>query len=344
MYVYCARSTSVVPLCPGDSEWGDDDTPCAVCAWTMLADSDMSPVYTLPLVLCALVMCYLQVRHPPRDWGKLGKCDKVIQHSLGGGVYVGVAVSSEGLLAVTEGGNKRVHTFNKEGTLVRSIGRGVLSGALHGTTFDLKGNIWVADTGINKVRKLSQDGRLLQTIDHAGSKSDHFNCPRGVFVSPEGLVYICDRDNHRVTVHDEEGMFRFAFGSNGSGPGCFDEPFNVTFGSDGLVYVIDNGNSRVCMWSKEGNFQRDFITKYVPTYIAATGDNHLLITALASYTVMVYTLGGQLVHGFGGKGFGLGELLFGFNRDLMGSYCGICVDDSGAVYVADCDNRCMQVF
>ena len=28
---------------------------CAVCAWTMLADSDMSPLYTLPLVLCALV-------------------------------------------------------------------------------------------------------------------------------------------------------------------------------------------------------------------------------------------------------------------------------------------------
>ena len=44
-------------LCSGGSEWGDDDTTCAVCAWTMLADSDMSPVYTLPLVLCALVMC-----------------------------------------------------------------------------------------------------------------------------------------------------------------------------------------------------------------------------------------------------------------------------------------------
>ena len=29
----------------------------AVFAWTMLADSDMLPVYTLPLVMCALVMC-----------------------------------------------------------------------------------------------------------------------------------------------------------------------------------------------------------------------------------------------------------------------------------------------
>ena len=113
----------------------------------------------------------------------------------------------------------------------------MLGGALSGITFDLKGNVWVTDTGSNKVLKLSQDGRLLQTIDHAGSKSDHFNHPLGVSVSPEGLVYICDSGNHRVTVHDEEGMFLIA------------GPSDVTFGSDGLVYVADRGNSRVCVWS-----------------------------------------------------------------------------------------------
>ena len=141
---------------------------CAVCAWTMLADSDMSPVYTLPLVLCALVICYLQVRQPLRDWRKLGKCQKVIQHSPGDGLYGGVAVNSEGLLAVTDDRNKYIHIFRKEGLLMRSIGKGV-SNELRGVTFDLKGNIWVVDRDSKQVLKHSQDDRLLQTIDHASS-------------------------------------------------------------------------------------------------------------------------------------------------------------------------------
>ena len=306
---------------------------CAVCAWTMLADSDMSPVYTLPLVLCALVMCYLQV--PLRDWEKLGKCQKVIQHSTGDGEYGAVAVNSEGLLAVTDNKKKCIYLHSKDSALVRSIGQGKLGGDLRGITFDLKGNVWVTDTENNKVLKFSQDGRLLQTIDCASSKMGHFQYPCGVSVSPEGLVYICERDNHHVTVHDEEGTFQFAFGSKGSDPGCFDGPRDVAFGSDGLVYVSDHGNKRVCVLSKEGNFKRDFKTKDASTCIAATGDNHLLITSFAFDTVMVYTLEGQLVHEFGGYGSNPGR----FNQPY-----GICVDDSGAVYIADIGNRRVQVF
>ena len=244
-------------------------------------------------------------------------------------------MNSEGLIALTDQRKKCVHLLRKESALVRSIGEGMLGGGLNGIAFDLKGNVWVTDMISNKVLKLSQDGRLLQTIDHAGSKSDHFNYPAGVSVSPEGLIYICDNGNHRVTIHDEEGKFQFAVGSQGSGPGCFDKPRDVTFGSDGLVYVTDVRNRRVCVWSKEGTFQRDFTTKRVPSCIAAADDNHLVITSGSSHTVMVYTLRGKLVHEFGGGGSDPGR----FNTP-----CGICVDDSGLVYVADCFNSRVQVF
>ena len=273
---------------------------------------------------------------PPRDWRKLGECQKVIQHSPEGGWYHAIAVNSKGLLAVTEWGNKCVHLFlTSNGTLVRSIGKGVLGGSLCGVSFDLKGNVWVAEWDNNKVFKLSQDGRLLQTILHSSSESDCFSNPWGVSVSAEGLIYACDLGNHRITVHDEVGKFLFAFGSKGSGPGCFDKPRDIAFGSDGLVYVVDFGNKRVSMWSKEGIFKRQFKPKYDPYYIAATNDNHLLITSCTSNTVMVYTLEGELIHQFGAQGSAPGR----FNDPW-----GICVDDNELVYVVDGRNNRVQVF
>ena len=289
-------------------------------------------MYT-PTVLPAVHYFHLQVKHPPRDWRKLGECKKVIQHSPVGGFYHAIAVNSNGLLAVTDVVNRCVHLLTNNGTLVRSIGEGVLGGRLFGVSFDLKGNVWVTDWSNNNVVKLSQDGRLLQTIHHASSESDPFHNPRGISISAEGRIYICDRNNYRITVLDEEGKFLFAFGSKGSGPGRFDEPRDIAFGSDGLVYVV--GNKCVSVWSKEGAFKRQFKPKYDPHYIAATNDNHLLITSPTSYTVRVYTLEGELIHQFGEKGSDLGR----FNGPL-----GICVDDNKLVYVVDGWNARVQVF
>ena len=89
----------------------------------------------------------VQVKHPPIDWNKLGKCQKVITHRSGGCEYTAVAVNSEGLLAVTDDSNSCVHDhlLTEEGKLVRSIGTGVfiLGCGLVGVAFDLKGNVWV---------------------------------------------------------------------------------------------------------------------------------------------------------------------------------------------------------
>ena len=275
-----------------------------------------------------------------RDWRELGKCQKVIKPRSGGGWYNAVAVSSEGLVAVTDGRNRCVHLLTNEGTFVRSIGEGMLGRLLFGVAFDLKGNIWVADYDSNKLVKLSQNGQLLHTIHHTHSGSDHFCQPYSVSVSQEGLIYVCDRDNHRITVHDEEGKFLFAFGAKGSGPQQFTSPNGIAFGSDGLMYITDFRNNRVCVWSKEGAFQRDFKTKCNPTCIAATGDNHLLVTSWDFKTVMVYTLEGELIHQFETQGSQPGR---------FDGCWGICIDNSGLVYVADTwihdtQKGCVQVF
>ena len=266
---------------------------------------------------------------PTRDWKNLGPCLKVIQHTKEGGKYNRMAVNSEGLLAVTDSTNKRVHLLTKEGALVRSIGKGMFSGNFCGVAFDLKGNVWVIDQGQNrnnKILKLSQDGRLLQDICQL-VKDGHFKNPCGMSVSPDGLIYICDCSNLGVTVHDEEGKYQFRFALHTFASG-------VTFGSDGLVYVITS-NWNVSIWSKEGAFKRDFKTKYAPTCIAATNDNHLVITSFNSNAIMVYTLDGQMVHEFTRESS---------NPWMFNGLLGLCVDDAGLVYVGDTTNRCVQMF
>ena len=243
-------------------------------------------------------------------------------------------MNSNGLLAVTDDGSRCVRLISRDGALMRSIGEGEFDEVMSDVAFDLKGNVWVTDHKKSKVVKMSQDGHVLHTICHAGSKGDRLKHPFGVSVSPEGLVYVCDNDNHRVAVYDEEGNFVFAFGSNGSGPECFDEPRDVAFGSDGLVYVTDAGNNGVCVWSKQGTFMRCFSTKD-PYFAAATDDGHLLITSYSRDTVLVYTLEGELVHRFGERGIEKGK----FRHPQ-----GICVDGSGKVYVGDPNNTRIQVF
>ena len=101
-----------------------------------------------------------------------------------------MAVNSEGLLAVTDDTERSVHLLCKDGALVRSIGRGLLSDNLRGVAFDLKGNVWVADLNNHNVVKLSQKGDLLHTIHCAGS--DLLSRPSGVTASQNNLIYICD--------------------------------------------------------------------------------------------------------------------------------------------------------
>ena len=75
-----------------------------------------------------------------------------------------------------------------------------------GLTVDDKGNIYVADTGNNTVRKITPMGEVTTlaglagtsgTTDRAG-ESARFNSPGGVAVDRAGNVYVADTNNHCI--------------------------------------------------------------------------------------------------------------------------------------------------
>ena len=116
---------------------------------------------------------------------------------------------------------------------------------------DAAGNVYVADTGNNQVRRIDPLGTIT-TVDTGNALSD----PRGVAVDRAGNVYIADTGNHRVR-RVSPGAPVTTIAGNGtccySGDGALaldaqlNQPWGVAVDANGNVYVADPGNNAVRM-------------------------------------------------------------------------------------------------
>jgi PKD repeat protein/sugar lactone lactonase YvrE len=132
----------------------------------------------------------------------------------------GLAVDSRGDVYISEQqGNRIRKVSNGIITTVAGTGKAGFSGdGGPGTSaqinepsdiaFDRAGNLYIADTGNNRVRKLSPDG-IITTVAGTGTgtagysgdgqgTSTELNQPRGLAVDGAGNVYIGDTLNHRL--------------------------------------------------------------------------------------------------------------------------------------------------
>ncbi len=121
------------------------------------------------------------------------------------------------------------------------------------------GDIFIADTGNNRILVWNSYGEPVTSYGAFGSRADwrnppQFNHPAGVFVYPDRKVYVSDSLNSRIVVMDEKGLVVSSWGSQGVSAGQFNLP--RTLGEDhyGDIWVLDTGNSRVQIFSKLGLF------------------------------------------------------------------------------------------
>jgi trimeric autotransporter adhesin len=122
---------------------------------------------------------------------------------------VGVAISPDGSLFIADTNNHRVRRIDHGGKIVTFAGSGraayggdggpATAADLNlptGLAFDNAGNVYIADSGNNRVRKVSPNGTIT-TIAGDGTPSV-LAAPSAVAVSPSGELFITDTDNHRV--------------------------------------------------------------------------------------------------------------------------------------------------
>ncbi len=195
----------------------------------------------------------------------------------------GVAKAADGSLFIADTGNHRVRKIAPNGliTTVAGIGLPKYSGdggpaaaaglsSPNGVAVDGAGNLYIADTGNHRIRKISSDGtiRTLAGNGTSGFAGDggqatgaRLYSPYAVAVDGSGNVYIADTSNSRIRRVRADGVISTIAGNGNSaysgdgGPGVNASlrfPRSVAVDGAGNVYIGDYSNYRVRKLDKAG--------------------------------------------------------------------------------------------
>jgi sugar lactone lactonase YvrE len=141
-----------------------------------------------------------------------------------------------------------------------------------GIALDASGDVWVSDTGDNRVVEFSATGTDIGGFTPSGSYA--LNGPTGITVNAAGDVFVADTGDNRVVEYSSGGTELNVFGTS-SGSGELNAPSGVAVNASGQVLVSDTGDNRVVEFTAAGAYSTSFNSKMgSPTGITvdASGD------------------------------------------------------------------------
>src|SRR5579884_3285883 len=224
----------------------------------------------------------------------------------------GIAIDSGGNIYVSDAGDNRVRKISPNGTIATIAGTGVagLSGDggpatacelnhPYGLAADLWGNIYIADLGNGRVRKIDRNG-IVQTVASSPLKS-----PRNLAADAFGNLYISDFEGQRIYRLAVGGDMAVVAGtgvagstSDGSAASAqFNYPAGLALDTAGNLYVADTGNGVVRRISG-GAITTVAAKLSSPTGLALDASGHLYVsspgaTAPTHISNTVEILGGE---------------------------------------------------
>jgi trimeric autotransporter adhesin len=240
-------------------------------------------------------------------------------------------------------------------------------------TFDSSGNMFLADTGNNRIRKVTSSGAISTvagngnigfTGDGGAATSAALNGPRGVAVDGAGNIYIADSLNMRIRKVSTSGVISTIAGTGvagfaGDGGAAlnaqFSSPQGIAVDGSGNIYIADRGNARVRRIDSSGvittiagtgvpgsggdNGPATSAQLNIPTGLALDGSGNLFIADQLNHKIRKMALSGGNLSTIAGNGTGgfLGDGSAAATAELSNPQ-GVAVDASGNIYIADTGN------
>ena len=241
----------------------------------------------------------------------------------------GVSVDTAGNVYVADSSNQTIRKVTSAGVVTTLAGTAGSAGSANGTgsaarfrvpvavSVDTAGNVFVADSSNQTIRKVTSVGVVTTLAGTAGSvgstdgtgSAARFNAPYSVSVDTVGNVYVAEYSNHTIrkvtsagVVTTLAGTANFAGSTDATGSAArFFCPIGVAVDTSGNVFVADSSNHTIRKVTSAG----------VVTTLAGTA-------------------------GSDGTTDGTGSAArFSFPE-------GVSVDTAGNVYVADTGNRLIR--
>ena len=278
----------------------------------------------------------------------------------------GLALDSHGNLYISDTGNQRVrrvdavtHVITRfTGAGTSAVGDGGPASAAsvlfpHGLSFDRSDNLFIADTGHNRIRRVDAVTHVITTIsgnDFLGFSGDGgpasaalLGNPEGVSVDGGGNLYIADTNNDVIRRIDAStgiintiaGNHRQGF-SGDSGPATSAmlwNPSGVTLDAEGSLWIADTGNNRIrkvdatatIRTVAEGDFNS-------PQHVAFDRSGNAYVADYGNHRVRKIDAVTNSVTTVAGGDFGDG--LPATQAQLLGPIS-VAIADSGNVYIAE---------
>lgn len=210
-----------------------------------------------------------------------------------------------------------------------------------GIVLDSDRNIFLCDTGNNRIDKFDSDGNFLLGWGSSGLGPGQFGRPSGI-AWLNGMVYVSDSGNNRIQVFDSYGNAITLMGSAGSAVSQLNNPQGLAVDPNGNVYVADSGNDRIQVFhpggaapttwgtAGSGNGQFNF-----PEGVALDSAYNVYVADTFNNRIQKFSASGTYENSWGGIGSDPGQLR---------SPWGLTFDGSGFLYVADSANGRIQKF